>query len=195
MSNIQPIYIYKFELEHINKYVLLDTINYNPEDEVFCIISFISLNARIYINKTINKSYFTISEDWQYWYKLNSVVSINKKTKRFHLMSFNSLIDLSEQCNKFEYYKLTNILQLIIAKWDGGLIKFEMPIINTINKLSFNKVLTYYDDLVRAVEYSKKPNAGLTYSTYVQHCKDYKHYYEKIVELMQLIIAKWDDWN
>ena len=33
-------------------------------------------------------------------------------------MSFNSLIDLSEQCNKFEYYKLTNILQLIIAKWD-----------------------------------------------------------------------------
>ena len=85
---------------------------------MFCIISFISLNARIYINKTINKSYFTISKDWQYWYKLNSVVSINKKTKRFHLMSFNSLIDLSEQCNKFEYYKLTNILQLIIAKWD-----------------------------------------------------------------------------
>lgn len=81
-------------------------------------------------------------------------------------------------------------------KLDGGLIKSEMPIINTINKLSFNKVLTYYDDLVRAVEYSKKPNnAGLTYSTYVQHCKDYKHYYEKIVELMQLIIAKWDDWN
>ena len=119
MSNIQPIYIYKIELEQINKYVLLDTINYNPEDELFCIISSISLKAMIYINKTINKSYFTISEDWPTQrYKLNSVVSINKKTKRFHLMSFNSLIDLSEQCNKFEYYKLTNILQLIIAKWD-----------------------------------------------------------------------------
>ena len=129
MSNMQPIYIYEYKLEHINKYVLLDTINYNPEDELFCITSSIGLKAkiyssiglkaRIYINKTINKSYFTISEGWPtQWYKLNSVVSINKKTKGFHLMSFNSLIDLSEQCNKFEYYKLTNILQLIIAKWD-----------------------------------------------------------------------------
>ena len=87
---------------------------------MFCIISSISLNARIYINKTINKSYFNISEDWHtHWYKLNSVVSINKKTKGFHLMSFNSLIDLSEQCNKSKYYEhITNILQLIISKWD-----------------------------------------------------------------------------
>ena len=121
MSNMQPIYIYEYKLEDINKYVLLDTKNYNPEDELFCIISSIGLKARIYINKTINKSYFTISENWHtQWYKLNSVVSLNKKTKGFYLMSFNSLIDLSEQCNKSEYYEyITNILQLIIAKWDN----------------------------------------------------------------------------
>ena len=100
MSNIQPIYIYRFDLEHINKYVLLNTKNYNPEDELFCIISSIRLKARIYINKTINKSYFTISENWHtQWYKLNSVVSLNKKTKGFYLMSFNSLIDFFKSFN------------------------------------------------------------------------------------------------
>lgn len=120
MSNIQPIYIYRFESETLNKYVLLDTKNYNPEDELFCIINSIGLKARIYINKTINKSYFTISEGWPtQWYKLNSVVSLNKKTNEFDLMSFNSLINLLEQCNKSKYYEhITNILQLIIAKWD-----------------------------------------------------------------------------
>jgi hypothetical protein len=117
---MQLIYLYKFELEHLNTYILLDTKNYNPEDKLFCIVSSIGLKTRIYINKTINKSYFTISEGWlTQWYKLNSVVSLNKKTNEFHLMSFNSLIDLLKQCNKSEYYEhITNVLQLIVAKWD-----------------------------------------------------------------------------
>lgn len=120
MSNIQPIYIYRFESETLNKYVLLDTKNYNPEDELFCIINSIGLKAKIYINKNINRSYFTISEGWPtQWYKLNSVVSLNKKTKGFYLMSFNSLINLLEQCNRSKYYEhITNVLQLIVAKWD-----------------------------------------------------------------------------
>jgi hypothetical protein len=115
---MQPIYLYKFELEHLNKYILLDTKNYNPEDKLFCIVNSINLKTKIYINKIINKSYFTISEDWTTaWYNLDSVVSLNKKTKRFHLMSFNSLIDLLEDCNKSEYYDhITNVLQLIVAK-------------------------------------------------------------------------------
>lgn len=113
---MQPIYIYKFDLEHINKYVLLHTKNYSPDDELFCIVSSICLKSRIYINKSINNSYFTISEDWPtQWYRLNNVVSLNKKFG-FHLMSFNSLIDLLEEYKYYEH--ITNILQLIVAKWD-----------------------------------------------------------------------------
>ena len=116
---LKPIYIYEYKLEHINKYVLLDTKNYNSDDELFCIINSIGLKATIYTNKTINKSYFTINENWPtQWYKLNEVIYLNKKFG-FHLMSFNSLVDLLEQCNKSKYYEhITNILQLIVAKWD-----------------------------------------------------------------------------
>lgn len=77
----------------------------------------------------------------------------------------------------------------------GGLIKLEISKINTKSKISFDRALVYYNYFSEAVEFSKKYNMGIEYNSYVQHCKDYKNYYEKLFELMQLIIAKWDDWN
>lgn len=71
----------------------------------------------------------------------------------------------------------------------GGLFKFNMLSSTTLTMLSFNQVLAYYNVFLEIIEIGNKTNSC------IDHCKEYKYYYERLVELLQLIIAKWDDWN
>jgi hypothetical protein len=74
------------------------------------------------------------------------------------------------------------------------LYKFKPREFNPI-KLEFNKVLTYYNHFVEAVRISNLSKPKYCVPKYMQQCHKYKTYYENIVELLQLVIAKWDDWN
>ncbi len=67
--------------------------------------------------------------------------------------------------------------------------------IDTATKLSFDKVLDYYNWFTKVVEISKKYNTMIEDNSYIRHCKEYENYYERLVELLQIIIANWNEWN
>jgi hypothetical protein len=77
----------------------------------------------------------------------------------------------------------------------NNIYKFKPREFTSIKLLEFNQVLIHYNHFVEAVRISNLTKPKYCVPEYMQHCHKYKTYYEIIIELLQLIIAKWDDWN